>query len=503
MKSLACCLLILLLGVSCYAQETYNPGATVMVKDWLIFKVKDIVVPAIMEEFKQIKLADKGYNETHYELMVYDMETDIVPLKAEDIEVITDEAQNTLSVKVHNFKVQFHGNSMARFYFMHAHGEATIEAAIDTLSFTIEPKLKDDSGKNALDYDLKAVDMKAGEIKFTKLTLGIIPESILEFLSNAILEACTFIFNEFHGILDKVIVKVVDTWKVNIPDSVEIPNTHFNVSVSFPSVPKMYADRIEVPIDGTVFYQDTGYDPHKDDKSLIPSYNQSDNNNLQIHLHEYVINTALSAVEKSGAFLEVDKDLLKPLNLPVDIMTTTYIGHLFPGVICQYGKDQPMKVRVGIKDHSNTSLHFSPGKIHGDFIPQFTFFTETSEAFRFDIHFTIDADIHFTVEDKEAVINGKVNDLGLIDPTFTPEDVTKCDLPDMINKFEPIAAQAAINAINNVLSAGFKIPVVTLFKQMFEADLESVDIQLSDKFAEISFTIDIEGDGKRTIYPFA
>ena len=297
-----------------------------MVKDWILFKIKDIVIPDIMEEFKQIKIKDTGYNETHYELLAYDMETDIKPLDGKHIDIITDEAQNTLQVTLHGFTVDFHGQVMARFYFLHAHGECTISATIDTLTFTIAPKLRADGAKNALDYDLKHFDLKPGEIKFTKLEIGFIPESVLEFLANNIIKACTFVFNEFRGILDKVIVKVVDRYRVAIPDTVIIPNTDnkFSASLSFPNILKFKADRIEVPVDGTLFITSEGYDPRKDDKSLIPAYNMDDKNNLQVHLHEYVLNAALKAVQKEGTTLKVDKEFLKPLNLPVDIMTSTY-----------------------------------------------------------------------------------------------------------------------------------------------------------------------------------
>lgn len=462
-----------------------------MIKDWIIFKIKDIVVPDIMEEFKQIKLPDTGYNETHYELMAYDMETDIVPLEGKNIDVITDEAQNTLTVTVHGATVSFHGNAMARFYFLHAHGECTISATIDTISFTVAPKLRVDGAKNAIDYDLKDFDFKAGEIKFTKLTIGFIPESILEFLANNIIKACTFIFNELSGILDTIIVKVVDKYKYAVPDTIEIPGTKFSASLSFPNVPGLKADRIELPIDGTIFITSEGYDPKKDDKSLIPAYNRDDNNNLQVHLHEYVINTALVALQKEGTTLLVNSELLKPLNLPVDILTTTYIGHLFPGTICAFGKDQPMTFTVGIKQHDDTSIHFSNGKVHGELIPILNFFVGTEAAFSFDIKLTFDIDVTFTVRDKEAVVTGKVNTLSLTNPNFTPSKVTKSDLPDIINKFEPIAATAATNAINNILAVGVPIPIVNLFKQIFAVDLESVFVKMSDQYMEASFTVDI------------
>lgn len=478
---------------SVYGQNIYNPGVTVMIKDWIIFKIKDVVVPDIMEQFKQIKIPDTGYNETHYELMAYDMETDIQPLDGKHIDVITDEAQNTLTVTLHGFTVSFHGNAMARFYFLHAHGECTISATIDTLTFTLSPKLRADGAKNALDYDLVNFDLKPGKIEFTKLTIGIIPESILEFLANNIIKACEFIFDEFRGILDTVIVKVVDRYRVAIPDSIVIPQTDskYSASLSFPNVLRLKADRIEVPIDGTLFLTADGYDPRKDDKSLIPAYNLDDKNNLQVHIHEYVINTALKAVQKQGTTLLVDKEFLKPLNLPVDVLTSTYIGHIFPGTICAYGKDKPMTIRIGIKQHDDTSIHFADGKIHGEIIPQFSFYAGDELAFTFDAKFTFDTDVTFTIADKEAILTGKMNTLTLTNPNFVPNKVTKSDLPDIINKFEPMASAAATNAVNQILAAGVKIPIVHVFQQIFQVDIDSVFAKMSNQYMEVSFTIDI------------
>ena len=150
-----------------------------------------------------------------------------------------------------------------------------------------------------------------------------------------------------------------------------------------------------------------------------------------------------------------------------------------------------MYVKIGIKSHDDTSIHFSEGKIHGEIIPIFSFYAGDELAFTFDIKFTFDADIHFTVADKEAVINGKINTLTLTNPNFGAQKVTKSDLPDIINKYEPMASAAATNAINNILGAGYKIPIVNIFKQMFMVDLDSVFAKMSNQYMEVSFTVDI------------
>ena len=121
-----------------------------MVKDWILFKIKDIIVPDIMEEFKQIKFKDTGYNETNYELMAYDMETDIKPLDGKNIDIITDETQNTITVTIRGVTADFHGKVEARAYSLVERGECTITATIKSITFTIAPKLRADGAKNAL-----------------------------------------------------------------------------------------------------------------------------------------------------------------------------------------------------------------------------------------------------------------------------------------------------------------------------------------------------------------
>jgi hypothetical protein len=131
-----------------------------MLKDWLIFKLKDQVVPEIMEEFKQIQIPGFDYKKDHYEIKAYDLETDITPLTGDQIDIVTDEAQNTLSVSVKGFKMEFHGRSYARLFFIHAHGYVDIEATIDEVKFTVAPKLRADGTKNAIDYDIKDIKLR-------------------------------------------------------------------------------------------------------------------------------------------------------------------------------------------------------------------------------------------------------------------------------------------------------------------------------------------------------
>lgn len=484
--------LLALLVVLSSGQQTYNPGTTIMVKDWLIFKIKDIIIPDIMAEFENITIPDIIYNETYYELMLYDMEAEVTPLEEDNITIMTDGVQNTLTVGIHGFEMEFFGMAMARIGYFPVHGSASIKVGIKNLSFTIIPKLRADGAKNAFDYDMTGFDFQLGEIRVDHIHLGYIPEAVLKLLINTVLEVFTFVFDEFSGVLDKIVIKVIDTYKVKIPDSVAIQGTPFSVSLSFPDIIHFRADRIEVPVDGTLYVTQDGYNPSADSKTPIPYFEPSDPNNLQLHLHEYVINTALAAFSKTGYFMGIDSSMLAPLKLPVNVLTTTWIGHLFPRTLCKYAKDKDMTIHATIANHDGSSLHFAKGRIYGDLIPSFTFYVGAEAAFTFDLTLNLDVNLKFQTAGKDSVITGSVNKVSLSNPTFTALVVDKSDLPDIINKFEPMAEGIVTDAIDKILSAGYTIQVLDLFQNVFDVQLDTVMVDLEDQYLEVSFTIDVE-----------
>lgn len=487
-------LLALLCISACTAQTIYNPGLNVAIKDLLIFKIKDVIVPEIMEEFKQIKIPDQGSSHEHYELRVYDMEADIVPLTKDQIEIVTDEPQNTFGITINNFQMSFDGHAYARALFIHLHGEAALSALIKTVSFTVAPKLRADGDLNALDYDIKdiKIDVKAGDIKFTKLTIGDLPSWLLTSITNVFVESLTFIYHEFEATFDSLIRKVADKWRVAIPDAMEIPNTQFSVSLSFPDVPHLRADRIELPLDGSVFVTAEGYHPSATEKSVIPAFNADDPNNIQLFFHQYVANTAINSIKKSGAVFSVTEELLERFQLPTNILVVKWFSHLFPQLLCTYDQEATMSIDLGIDPTLNSAITFTPNKIHGEFSPMLVFHVGDKHAFTFSFRGVLDLDINFSVADKVTTVTGVLNSLDMADATFAPGDVQTSNLPDIISKFKDTAETLILTTVNNMLETGVTIPVIPVIKEAFEVDVETINMNVDQDHLSASLTVDVE-----------
>lgn len=486
-------LVALLCATTCTAQTTYNPGMNVDIEDWLVYNIKDIIVPELMEEFKQIDIPDQGVSHEHYELKVYNMETDIVPLTKDQMEIVTNQTENSLTISISNFQMSFSGNAYARALFIHMHGEAVLQALLRNISITITPKLRADGDLNALDYDIKniKIDFKAGDIKFTKLTLGDLPSWLLASLTNAFVETFEFVYHEFEQTLDGLVVKLLDKYRVSIPDAIVIPNTPFSASVSFPNVPQLKDDRIEVPFDGTVFLTAEGYHPSATNKSEIPSYDSDDQNNIQVFLHEYVLNTALNALKKAGSAFRVDADVLSRFQLPVDIMLTKWFSHLFPKLLCTYDENAKMAIDVSVDPNLESSLHFSADKLHGEFSPMFKFYANDDLAFTLSFRAVLDVELHFAVEDKTSTVHGVLNTVDLADINFVAGSVPSTDIPDIVNKFKNVAEVAVTNTVNNMLATGVTIPIIQVIQEAFEVDLDSINLALKDQYSKATFTVDI------------
>jgi hypothetical protein len=478
---------------TCSAQTIYNPGLNVAIKDWLIFKIKDEVVPKIMEEFKEVQIPDQGVTHDHYEVKVYAMEADIVPLTHDQIQIITDEAQNSLTVEIDGFQMAFDGQAYARALFVHAHGEATIDVKLEKIAFTIEPRLKADGDLNQLDYfvDGITIDVKPGDIKFSKLTIGILPSWLLTSITNVIVESATFMYKTFEKSLDNIIVKVLDKFRVNIPDAVAVPNTPFSVSLSFPNVPQMKADRIELPFDGSVFVTETGYSPVSSEKSAMPAFNPEDPNNIQVFFHEYVANTAINSLKSAGSSLRVDNEMLSVFGLSTDILVVKWLSHLFPKLLCTYDKAAEMSLDLAVSPTLNSALQFSPGKLHGEFSPEIKFNVEKELAFTVSFRGILDADVQFEVVDKVSTVRGTLNTLDMADITFVAGTVPSSDLPDIINTFKTMAEGLIINLLNGMLQTGFTIPIIPVIQEAFEIDIEDINVSLAQDHLAASLTVDV------------
>jgi hypothetical protein len=492
-------LFITLVLVFSSAQKIYSPGINVGIKDVLIFKIKDEVVPLILEEFKELKIPDQGVNQSSYELEIYDMEADIVPLTSDQITIITDETTNTLTVEIDNFQVSFDGMSYVRAYFLHSHGETAIMAKIRKIRFTVEPKLKADGDLNQLDYKIDDVtlDIRAGDIWFTKLSLGFLPNFITTWLltpvTNAILSSVLFVFNELEVIFDTIIVKALDKWRVSIPDSIVVPGSEFSASLSFPNIPIFKADHVELPLDGTIFFTEQGYTPTSRNVSAMPSFNAADPNNVQLFVHQYVINTALKSLGESSSLFRIDSSVLEGYGLPADLLIVKWVSHLFPKLLCNFDKDAEIVIDLGIASDLVNDVEFSTTNVKGTVSPMFKFSVgeENEHAFTLNIPLVIDVDIAFGVAGKVTNVTGTVNTLEIGAIVFVAGTVPDAELVSIIPLFQDIAEAYAVSAVNGILGQGVMIPIIPVIQAAFEVDIDAVDLVLAKEHLAASFTVDI------------
>ena len=487
-------LLVLLLTVCLVnTQKVYPPGINFMMKNVVIDKFREIILPDIMEEFKTIKPADIDLNHTHYELKFYDMEADIVPLTPSQVSVVMNETSNTFYCKVTGFQMKFHSKAYARLLFAHTHGDASIRTKVDDFSFKIEPLLKADGDINDLDYKIDSinVDLSRKDIHVDYLVIGFIPTWFLTPILNPILESMSIVYELFEKEIDGAIAKIMNKHRIKIPASIPILTYPVSASLSFPNVPKLSQDMIKVPFDGSIFETSEGFRPSADQAPPMPDYNPDNPNNVQIFISQHVLHTAFVTFITSKLTTAVTKDTLAPFNLPDNVMKSEYISILFPKLRKIYDKDVPVVANIGIDDKLLTDVTFSPNKINGKISPVITLHAGADVALTVSITALFGATINFAVKDKETIMTGSLDSLDLVDFTFVAGTVPDSDLGDIISKFKGTIIPSLIASVDKILTAGITIPVIPLIKEAFEVDLDDIEIDLKDKYLEASFTIDV------------
>uniref|UniRef100_A0A7S3J626 Uncharacterized protein n=1 Tax=Euplotes harpa TaxID=151035 RepID=A0A7S3J626_9SPIT len=493
MKVLLVILLVSLMVVS--GQRIYPAGVNFMMRDILIDKFRDIIIPDIMEKFKVIKPDDIEHKHSLYEIRIYNMEADIVPLRGDQVQIITSDADNSLYAKVVDFEMEFHADAYGRALFIHAHGDARIHVKIDEFSFKVEPKIKADGDLNKLDYwvDSIKVDIHSGDIHLEHLSIGFLPSWLLTPIGNLILNSCAAAYHAFEGMIDKEIVVILDSHRADIPDNIDLSPTGYplTMSLSFPNVPHLFNDRVEVPFDGTIFLTSEGYHPQDDPAPPMPSFNPDDQNNIQVFVNQHVLKTTLAAAKKAGLTFEVNSDTLKPLGLADDLMKVEYLSMLFPRLACHYDSGSAMRILVGVDPDLNSEVDFSQDKVHGEFSPFLRFMVGDEVAFTIGIRAVFDATVHFQAQAKQAFVTANLDNIDLAEFKFTPAKMEETDLWDIVTKFKPTVIPIVMDTANKILNPGLSIPVFVLIKDIFEVDLEDILIQMKDKYLEASFTLDI------------
>jgi len=108
---------------------------------------------------------------------------------------------------------------------------------------------------------------------------------------NAIFDAVTLCLKVFEPIIELTAKTLLNSLRLAMPNHIELPGTPFSLSLSFPDVPKLLADITVFPVDGTIYLTEVGYNPKERQVSPTPYVDDSNNNNIQIFLNEYVLNT--------------------------------------------------------------------------------------------------------------------------------------------------------------------------------------------------------------------
>jgi hypothetical protein len=487
-------IVILLLSIMLAStQRTYPPGVNFMMKNIIIDKFREIIIPDIMEKFKVIKPADIDHSSSFYEIRIYDMEADIIPLGPDQVTITMNEQDNTLFTRVTDFEMDFHASAYGRALFIHAHGDARIHAKVDAFEFKIEPKLKVDGDLNDLDYQIDEikVDLSRGDIHLEHLSIGFLPSWLLTPIGNLILDSCTAAYSLFESQIDGLILEILNSHRADIPDHIDFPAYPISMSLSFPNVPRLYQDRVEVPFDGTIYLTSEGYHPQDDPAPDMPAFNPDNQNNVQVFLNQHVLKTTFDAARKAPLTMDINADTLAPFNLPDDIMKVEYMSMIFPRLACHYDGTVPITIKLGVDPNLNTDVTFAPNKMHGEFSPFLEFHAGDDHAFTMSLRAIFEATVNFEVKDKQTRVTGSLDTIDFADFTFAAGTIEDSDLGEILDIFKATVVPMVITTANNILSEGVMIPVFTLIKDVFEIDLEDIELDLKDKYLEASFTLDI------------
>ena len=183
--------------------------------------------------------------------------------------------------------------------------------------------------KNKLDYwiDSLNVHLNHGDIHLEHLSIGFLPSWLLSPIGNLIINSCSAAYSAFEKVIDKMIVEILDKHRADIPDDIDLkPFSAYPVtmSLSFPNVPHLFSDRVEMPFDGTIYLASDGYHPFADPAPSMPTFNPENKNNIQIFFNQHVIKTTLATAKKAGLTYEINSETLKPFGLADDVMKVEY-----------------------------------------------------------------------------------------------------------------------------------------------------------------------------------
>lgn len=301
-----------------------------MIKEVIFEKVKDIIIPDVMQKFHEVDFPPIDHGNFWYRVKIYDLVLDVIPLSPQQMVVEFHEDKNAMYIEVNNIEFTFHASAYARLLFISSHGSATLQVDIGRFKFMVNPVLIADGDSNELTYNVDELDIYVQGATITHLSFGGLPTWLFRGICNLALRIAVSTYDAFRKPIEEHVIKVLNEKRKLVPISLPIPNYPLSVSLSFPNNIFLKSDRLEVPFDGTIFLTKSGYDPQVNPAPPMPSYNDQNPNNFQLFLNQHMLKTTFDAVKAASLKATITKDTLAPLDLSQNIMTSEYFNMLFP-----------------------------------------------------------------------------------------------------------------------------------------------------------------------------
>lgn len=181
-----------------------------------------------------------------------------------------------------------------------------------------------------------------------------------------------------------------------------------------------------------------------------------------------------------------------------------YLSHIFPELACVYPKNQPMTFRFGIENDLTTQVTFHEGRAKGILSPKIFFHVGQDLAFTLAFSASFDLNMDFSIADLKSYVKLHINELDMKDWKFTAGTVHSIDLIQLAEAWNPFLLPLITNQVNNVIEKqGLEIGVVTALRDIFNVDLQTFFLKLSEGYLQGSFNVNIYKKGLRLMFPYS
>ena len=131
--------ILLCIALVAFAQNAYAPAMNIMMRNVLVDKIREIVIPELMKQFSQVNLPEVGQSNWAYEAKIYDSHASYIPLTADQLLISVNPDKNSFTVTVKDFTMKFDSRAYARALFVSANGYSTVVSKMRTFSFSASP----------------------------------------------------------------------------------------------------------------------------------------------------------------------------------------------------------------------------------------------------------------------------------------------------------------------------------------------------------------------------